>query len=119
MPPTFELPIDHPGFSDPDYRRRRAEIGALGAAYRAGEAIPMVAYTPQEDAVWRAVSSRLASRHRRYACAEYRRAAERLVLPTERVPQLAEVDARVHELTGFHIRPVAGLVPVRLATGGW
>ena len=31
-------------------------------------------------------------------------AAERLVLPADRVPQLREVDARVHDLTGFRIR---------------
>jgi phenylalanine-4-hydroxylase len=29
------------------------------------------------------------------------------------VPQLREVDARVHGLTGFHIEPVPGLVPTR------
>ena len=38
-------------------------------------------------------------------------APARLVLPAERVPQLREVDQRVHALTGFHIRPVPGLVP--------
>ena len=37
----------------------------------------------------------------------------RLGLPTERVPQLREVDERLAELTGFHVRPVPGLVPTR------
>jgi phenylalanine-4-hydroxylase len=35
------------------------------------------------------------------------------VLPPARVPQLREVDERVHRLTGFHISPVPGLVPTR------
>ena len=84
-----------------------------GAAYQAGEPIPDVEYTAEEDDVWRTVSSELAGQHRAHACHEYRLGAERLVLATERVPQLREVDAHVHALTGFHIRPVPGLVPTR------
>ena len=34
-------------------------------------------------------------------------------LPSDRVPQLREVDAAVHAITGFHIQPVPGLVPTR------
>ncbi len=110
---TFELPADHPGFADPDYRARRGHIATSGAAYQAGEPIPDVEYTAEEDDVWRTVSSELAGQHRAHACHEYRLGAERLVLATERVPQLREVDAHVHALTGFHIRPVPGLVPTR------
>lgn len=107
-----ELPDDHPGFADADYRRRRSVIASLGAAYEPGDPIPDVPYSAEEDEVWRTVSSELATLHRNAACAEYRRGAERLLLPTERVPQLREVDEAVHALTGFHIRPVPGLVPV-------
>ncbi len=110
---TFELPIDHPGFADPEYRTRRGHIAAAGAAYRAGDPIPDVEYTAEEDDVWRTVSSELAGQHRAHACREYLLGSGRLVLPTERVPQLREVDAHVHALTGFHIRPVPGLVPTR------
>ncbi len=110
---TFGLPADHPGFSDDEYRRRRQAIADVGGAYRPGRAIPDVHYTADEDDLWRLVSSELAAKHQRLACAEFLAGAERLVLPTDRVPQLREVDQRVHELTGFHIRPVPGLVPVR------
>jgi phenylalanine-4-hydroxylase len=113
----FELPEDHPGFSDPAYRARRARIAEVGAAYRKGDPIPDVEYTPEEDSVWRVVSSELAVKHRTYACREYLTGVERLVLPTERVPQLREVDERVHALTGFHIQPVPGLVPTRVFYG--
>jgi len=110
---TFELPIDHPGFSDPAYRARRGHIATAGAAYRPGDTIPDVDYTAEEDDVWRIVSGQLARQHQSHACREYLLGADRLVLPQERVPQLREVDAHVHELTGFHIRPVPGLVPTR------
>jgi phenylalanine-4-hydroxylase len=110
---TFELPVDHPGFSDPEYRARREHIAAVGAAYRPGDPIPDVTYTPEEDEVWRTVSCELAVKQYARACRTYLAAAARLHLPDERVPQLREVDERVHRLTGFHLRPVPGLVPTR------
>jgi phenylalanine-4-hydroxylase len=112
-PTRFELPEDHPGCSDPAYRERRARIAEVGAAYRRGEPIPDVTYTAEENEVWRVVSAELADKHRRYACAEYLAGAQRLVLPTTRVPQLREVDERVRGLTGFHLSPVPGLVATR------
>jgi phenylalanine-4-hydroxylase len=120
MPSTYaqvELPADHPGFSDPAYRARRAAIASAAGAYHEGEAIPEVGYTPEEDAVWHTVSHELSRLHTGLAVRAYREGAARLDLPRDRVPQLREVDARVHALTGFHIRPVPGLVPARVFYG--
>jgi phenylalanine-4-hydroxylase len=113
----LELPQDHPGFHDPAYRARRAAIASVGERYRPGDAIPDVSYTTEEDDVWRRVSRELGEKHRRLACAEYLEASSRLHLPTDRVPQLREVDERVHALSSFHIRPVPGLVPPRTFYG--
>jgi phenylalanine-4-hydroxylase len=107
------LPADHPGFHDPAYRARRADIAEVGARYRSGDPLPDVSYTPDEDALWALVSSELAAKHRRAACAEYLAGAALLDLPRDRVPQLAEVSAAVEALTGFRIEPVPGLVPIR------
>jgi phenylalanine-4-hydroxylase len=110
---AFELPDDHPGVSDPAYRARRSAIAAVGRAHRRGQPIADVEYTSEEDEVWRIVAHELARKHERFACRAYREGAAAVTLPTERVPQLREVDARVHGLTGFHIEPVPGLVPTR------
>ena len=110
---ALELPADHPGFSDPAYRARRAAIAEVGRTHVRGEPIPDVVYTPEEDEVWRVVSRELARKHEIYACRAYRTGAEAVTLPAERVPQLREVDARVRSLTGFRIEPVPGLVPTR------
>jgi phenylalanine-4-hydroxylase len=107
------LPADHPGFHDPAYRARRADIAEVGARYRSGDPLPDVTYTPDEDALWALVSSELAAKHRCAACAEYLAGAALLDLPRDRVPQLAEVSAAVEALTGFRIEPVPGLVPIR------
>ncbi|HET6795472.1 MAG TPA: phenylalanine 4-monooxygenase [Acidimicrobiales bacterium] len=102
-----------PGADDHRYRQRRRAIAAAAEAYRPGEPVPDVEYTPEEDGVWRLVSSHLAEKHRRLACREYLEGAARLRLPAHRVPQLREVDERVSAITGFRLRPVAGLVPPR------
>lgn len=109
----FDLPADHPGVHDDEYRRRRAVIAEVGAAWERGQPIPDVGYTEAEHEVWRVVSAELADRHRTYACAAYLAGAEDLVLPRDRLPQLAEVDAEVHACSGFHVYPVPGLVPAR------
>jgi phenylalanine-4-hydroxylase len=113
----LELPADHPGATDQEYRGRRAAIAAVGDAYVDGDPIPDVHYTPEEDEVWATISHELAAKHRSYACDEYRRGAAALTLPHDRVPQLREVDEHVSALTGFHIRPVPGLVPSRTFYG--
>jgi phenylalanine-4-hydroxylase len=112
-----ELPEDHPGFSDPEYRARRGAIADVGAHYHSGDPIPDVTYTAEEDEVWRLVSHELARKHKRYACRAYLEGAAALTLPTDRMPQLREVDERVHALGRFHIEPVPGLVPTRVFYG--
>lgn len=112
-PRILELPADHPGVSDVAYRARRAAIADVGHSYRPGDPIPDVEYTGEEDDVWRIVSRELAAKHRALACQAYLEATESLVLPTDRVPQLREVDERLHDLRSFRIAPVPGLVPTR------
>ena len=116
-PDDLDLPDDHPGVSDQAYRQRRAAIAAVAAAHRPGDPIPDVAYGPEEDEVWRTVSSKLAERHRAYACRAYRDGAAALALPADRVPQLRLVDERLWSLARFHVRPVSGLVPTRVFYG--
>ena len=70
----------------------------------------MVDYTPAEHQVWSTVHSALSSLHIEHAVAEYRRAATVLDLPTDKVPQLAEVSDRLTELTGWRLCAVPGLV---------
>jgi phenylalanine-4-hydroxylase len=89
----------------------------VGAHYHSGDPIPDVTYTPEEDEVWRLVSHELARKHQRYACRAYLEGAAALTLPTDRMPQLREVDERVHALGRFHIEPVPGLVPTRVFYG--
>jgi phenylalanine-4-hydroxylase len=116
---SVELPPEHPGFVDAAYRRRRDEISSASAGREPGSGAepPEVSYTAGEAALWRKVSGALAERHERFACAEYLRATRALALPSDRVPNLADVSRRLQALSGFRLEAVPGLVPTRTFYG--
>jgi phenylalanine-4-hydroxylase len=116
-PEPLQLPADHPGVSDLAYRARRAAIARLAEDYTPGGPSPTVTYTGEEHELWALVARELRAKHERYACAEYLAAADRLALPTTRVPQLGQVTGRLEWLTGFRLEPVPGLVPTRTFYG--
>ncbi|WP_458685982.1 phenylalanine 4-monooxygenase [Nocardia tengchongensis] len=110
---TVHLSEQHPGVHDPVYRARRNAIAAMALEYRPGDPVPRVEYTAAEQQVWRIVSRELARKREKYACTEVIEAAERLGLPSDHIPQLDEVTAKLVPLTGFRYAPAAGLVPLR------
>ncbi len=114
---TVHLFSGHPGAADATYRRRRNEIAAAALRWRAGDPAPAIDYEEDEQAVWRTVCRELAPLHDRLAVAEYRDAVARLRLPTDRVPSLDEVSARLADLGGWRYLPAAGLVELRTFYG--
>jgi phenylalanine-4-hydroxylase len=105
-----QLDADHPGFHDAIYRHRRNEIARAATQYREGDPVPRIAYSEDEQHVWREVWRHLEELHAKYACREYLEAAGRVALSRERIPQLAEVNDVIEPLHGFRMLPVAGLV---------
>jgi len=112
-PDLVPLDPDHPGFRDAEYRARRNTIARLAFDYSPGDPVPEVAYTEEEQAVWREVNALLDPRHRERACAEYRECARAVALDRDRIPQLEEVNRTIRPATGFRMLPVAGLVTPR------
>jgi phenylalanine-4-hydroxylase len=108
-----QLSADHPGVSDPEYRRRRNEIARLSLDHAVGDPVPVVDYTDEEHEVWRIVSAELAPSHDRRACRSFLEAKTALALPGDHVPQLSEVTERLAPLSGFVYEPVPGLAPLR------
>lgn len=108
-----ELSSDHPGFNDPAYRARRAQIADIAEQHRSGEPIPHAPYTADEHEVWRVVIAELDVKHQQYATAETLKGKARLGLPIDHLPQLDEVNELLTPLTGFRYEPVAGLVGPR------
>ncbi len=108
-----QLDLDHPGFRDPTYRTRRDAIARLAGAHERGQPPPHVEYTAAESEVWATALVALTKLHARYACRGYLAAWPILEFSAARIPQLAEISARLHGATGFTYAPVAGLVTPR------
>ncbi|MEU7531308.1 phenylalanine 4-monooxygenase [Saccharothrix sp. NPDC042600] len=102
---------EHPGFSDPDYVKRRDAFVALADGHEVGAPSPKVRYTEQEHATWRRVHSALLEVQRDTVCRKVLRARDAAPIPADHVPQHAEVGDRLHELTGFRFTLAGGLVP--------
>jgi phenylalanine-4-hydroxylase len=108
-----QLGSGHPGFADPEYRRRRDALATLASQWQPGQPCPTADYTDAEHEVWRVVSEALVDRHRTFACQEYLDGKEALGLPKDHIPQLEDVSEMLRPLTGYRYRPAAGLVPLR------
>jgi phenylalanine-4-hydroxylase len=103
----------HPGANDPAYRRRRNQIAAAALAWRPGASAPVINYERREQEVWRTVCRELAALHESLAVREFREAVHRLALPTDRVPGLDFVSARLSAASCWRYVPAAGLVDLR------
>ena len=109
-----QLDPDHPGFRDQNYRARRNQIAEIAMNYRPGEPLPDAPYTTEEHQVWKTIWQALRPAHQQYACAEYRAALGKLNFAPDRIPQLREINEKVHAISGFRLEPVAGLVQPRV-----
>jgi phenylalanine-4-hydroxylase len=108
-----ELAEDHPGVSDPEYLRRRNEIARAALGLQPGDDARHVEYTATENETWATVQRTLGALHREHACRAYLDGVERLALPGDHVPQLADVSRRLQQLTGWRVDAAPGLAPIR------
>ncbi|KAG5845750.1 tyrosine hydroxylase 2 [Anguilla rostrata] len=112
-----DLDEDHPGYRDPEYRRRRAFIAELAFSYKQGDPLPKVDYTPEEVATWRQVYQTLRGIYPTHACRQYLETLQQLEKDCgygeDNIPQLRNVSTFLKERTGFQLRPVAGLLSAR------
>lgn len=110
---AVDLAADHPGVADPEYRRRRDEIAEAARRLAPGDEAAVIAYTSAETETWTTAATALDRLHDRHACAAYQAGAARLALPRHDVPQLADVSARLQQLTGWRFHAAPGLAPIR------
>jgi phenylalanine-4-hydroxylase len=108
-----ELPLEHPGAKDPEYRKRRDYIASLAKRFRETGEITDVEYTEEEQGVWRFVADELEELHQKHASPFYLKAKKNLGISNDHIPQLTEMNRRLKELTGFRLAPIEGLVNTR------
>ncbi|MBN9117761.1 MAG: phenylalanine 4-monooxygenase [Planctomycetes bacterium] len=110
----LELEPGHPGEHDVEYVERRKALFALTRRHRLeGLGPPLVAYTPEETRIWRAVSPQLDALHRKYACSMYLAAKDELAITQTEIPQLRTLSARLERETNMHLVPAEGALPYR------
>lgn len=112
-----ELEADHPGFNDPEYRRRRDEIALLAPPMDSDQPPQRVEYTEPERETWATVYEKLTALYPTHACREFVDVFGDIGYSGNEVPQLADVSAFLTERTGFRLQPVAGLVSARRFLG--
>ncbi|NP_001413512.1 phenylalanine 4-monooxygenase, chloroplastic isoform X1 [Physcomitrium patens] len=108
-----DLTEDHPGYHDLEYKRRRSRIADLAKIHKIGEPIPCVDYTSEEIRVWGHVLDTLVDLYPTHACKEYLNCYELFNFKPNYIPQLQELSEVLERSTGWHIRPVAGLLHPR------
>merc|ERR1711872_460314 len=112
-----ELDSDHPGFTDPVYRARRKEFADIAFHYKHGTPIPTVDYTQVEKDTWRTVYNKLTTLYKTHACYEHNHVfpllEENCGYSEDDIPQLQTVSDFLKSVTGFQLRPVAGLLSSR------
>ncbi|MFF5705209.1 phenylalanine 4-monooxygenase [Streptomyces sp. NPDC012794] len=101
----------HPASADPVYVRRRDAIVASAAGHQVGAPSPIVEYTAAEHGVWRRVHAALAGAREGRVCRVVEAACRQAPIPSDRVPQHAEVGDRLRELSGFTCTLAGGIVP--------
>jgi phenylalanine-4-hydroxylase len=72
---------------------------------------PYDLYSAENHEAWRQLYKRIRPRWERYANEHFLAGIEALNLPPDRIPRLADVNARLQPLTGFQAKPVSGYVP--------
>jgi len=112
-----ELDSDHPGFTDAVYRARRKQFADIAFHYKYGQKIPTVDYTDLEKATWRKIFTRLEGLYETHACYEHKHnfklLRENVGYSADNIPQLQDVSEFLKSITGFSLRPVAGLLSSR------
>lgn len=112
-----DLDMNHPGFSDKEYRQRRKHIAEVAFQYKFGDPIPIIDYTDVENQTWTSVFNVVKDLVPKYACREYNQIFKKLeedgIFNAERIPQLQEMNDFLRKTTGFTLRPAAGLLTSR------
>jgi len=112
-----ELDMNHPGWSDKEYRARRKMIADITFNYKHGDRIPRIDYTTQEIETWDAVYSkvfdllpdRASSVHIKYL----KIMEQECGFGLGKIPQLEDVSNFLKKSSGFSLRPAAGLLTAR------
>jgi len=110
----LDLEPGHPGLGDEAYVQRREALFELCRKHRLEHlGPPLIAYTSEEERIWREVAPALGALHEAHASAIYLRAKRELRISEDHIPQLRDVSARLEQASGMHLVPAEGPIPYK------
>ena len=110
----LELEPGHPGLGDEAYLSRRRELFALCREHRLARlGPPIIAYTDEEQRIWREVSPKLDALHVQHASRIYLDAKRELGISEREIPQLRHLSAHLERVSRMRLVPAEGPIPYR------
>jgi phenylalanine-4-hydroxylase len=111
---ALELEPGHPGLGDAGYVARRKFLFDLCRKHRLEQlGPPFIAYTDEEERLWRQVNPALDALHEKHACSLYLRGKRALAITADEIPQLRLLSERLRRETNMHLVPAEGALPYR------
>jgi monomeric phenylalanine-4-hydroxylase len=110
----LEFEPGHPGLGDQAYIDRRKELFALCRRHRLDRlGPPLIAYTDEEQRIWRQVSPKLDELHVAHASRIYLDAKRELGISERDIPQLRHLSEHLQKASGMRLVPAEGPIPYR------
>lgn len=108
---------DHPVYTDTMYRKRREEIRRLSIGHKVGGRINHVNYSKSEHKLWEHIYRSARHMQEEMYCEQYLESIHKLesskVFRPDKAPELEDLDAWVNEVSGWHLKPVGGMLSQR------
>src|SRR3990167_3214587 len=108
---------DHPVYTDTMYRKRREEIRRLSIGHKVGGRINHVNYSKSEHKLWEHIYKSARHMQEEMYCEQYIESIHKLesskVFRPDKDPELEDLDAWVNEVSGWHLKPVGGMLSQR------
>jgi phenylalanine-4-hydroxylase len=109
--------LDHPGFSDKEYVRRRNYIGDLSSGYKMEEPIPEIEYLPHETKLWNFMFNIIKPLIYEHGCKKFVNNFKTLekdrIFTSESIPQLNDINKYLVKKCNWRIKPVNGIISER------
>lgn len=111
------LSNDHPGFNDPEYKKRRDYIAQESKNYKMGDAIPFINYNETETDLWKFLFGKLRPLVLKHANKDYIKNLKILedegIFSLDEIPQLDVINKYLNKKTNWRIKPVNGILSQR------
>jgi len=113
----YRLPLDHPGYSDPNFWSRRQELGNTAMKVSIADPIPEIDYTTEETKTWETLLKALNPLLPGVACRDFLKGLEEMrrkgLIQQNKVPQTKDINQWLKEKSDFTLKPIAYICNTR------